>query len=297
MMAATQLLQAYLEWQSEMGSEEVILPHPRMRKQGAAPATPHDAGILSASPRSPEVSGEAPQGLFASLAKALEQAVNSPIEAARGKAGVPRFVSRNTEGGSIPAFQDLAALWSHLEANPNLLQREAQPGPVATAPVTSMIRGIGPVGAAMALIGFEPSETDAASGRAFQGEAGALLEKMMRAIRLETRDLYLSNLIKVRSDKAWNRRELARMVPVLHAELALVQAPMVVLLGQECAQAVLKTGKTLDELRQETHRLEGREFFATYHPQELLRKEELKRKAWEDLQWLQQRMAEAQARP
>ena len=83
----------------------------------------------------------------------------------------------------------------------------------------------------------------------------------------------------------------------MHAELALVQAPMVLILGQECAQTVLKTGKTLEELRQETHFMEGRPFFVTYHPEDLLRNEALKRKAWEDLQWLQRRMAEAQARP
>jgi DNA polymerase len=121
---------------------------------------------------------------------------------------------------------------------------------------------------------------------------------MMRAIRLETRELYLTHLIKVPfPGKAWSRRELTRILPLLHAELALVQAPMVLILGQECAQTVLKTGKTLEELRQETHFMEGRPFFATYHPNELLKNEALKRKAWEDLQWLQRRMAEAQARP
>jgi uracil-DNA glycosylase family 4 len=64
------------------------------------------------------------------------------------------------------------------------------------------------------------------------------------------------------------------------------------LLGEACAQAVLKTGKPLEELRQEPFRLEGREFVATYHPADLLTQEVLKRKAWEDLQWLRKRMAE-----
>jgi uracil-DNA glycosylase len=45
-------------------------------------------------------------------------------------------------------------------------------------------------------------------------------------------------------------------------------------------------------LRQEPFRIEGREFAVTYHPAELLAREELKRKAWEDLQWLRKRMAE-----
>ncbi|MEO7423596.1 MAG: uracil-DNA glycosylase [Fibrobacteria bacterium] len=294
-MANAQILKSYLEWQSEMGTEEVILPHPLIRKQSAASAA---EGIPRSSTPTQKSGGQGsgespPPGLFESLAKALEKAVNPTVPGASGK-GSAGTGGRVVEAGALPVFHDPASLWEHLRANPHLLLGDAQD---ATAGhVASLVRGVGPMGASMALIGFEPSETDAAAGLAFQGDAGALLEKMMRAIRLETKELYLTNLIKVRSDKAWSRRELARLVPLLHVELALMQAPMILLLGQECAQAVLKTGKTLEELRQETHRLEGREFFATYHPQELLRKEELKRKAWEDLQWLQRRMAESQAR-
>ncbi len=297
-MATMQLLKAYLDWQSEMGTEEVILPHPLARKQsftspGAASAVPKAPEGLAA-----ETSSQLAPGLFASLARELEKAASpGAAPAILSLTGNGGPVTRGPEGGSLPVFPDQAGFWSYLEANPHLLQGETQPGEAASVTPIRMVRGKGPAGAALALIGFEPSEADAAEGKAFQGEVGTLLEKMMRAIRMDGGELYLSNLIKVRLEgKTWSRRELARIVPLLHAELALAQTPTILLLGQECAQAVLKTGKTLEDLRQETHRLEGREFFVTYHPQELLRKEELKRKAWEDLQWLQRRMAETKAR-
>ncbi|HKP97722.1 MAG TPA: uracil-DNA glycosylase family protein [Fibrobacteria bacterium] len=302
MMATAALLKAYLDWQSDMGTEDVILPHPLVRKAARA------AGPQAANPRGAPGDGKPAQkaampspgeaaapGLFESLAKALERAANPkaadsvPSDAFGGSAG------RGTEAHNMPFFPGLGDFWEYLEKRPRLLLGEAPAAGAETTalPVSQVIRSAGPAKAPLALIGFEPGDAEAAEGKAFGGEAGALLEKMMRAIRLDLGGLYLGNLVKVRvAGKAWSRRELARIVPLLHIELGLAQVPKVLLLGQECAQAVLKTGKTLDELRQETHRMEGREFFVTHHPRDLIRKEELKRKAWEDLQWLQRRMAE-----
>ena len=318
-MANVAAVRAYLEWQSEMGTEEVILPYPLIRKPSPSAMAPgrtadsagapeRGANLTQAlqpaeTPSGRELPEIAPANLFASLSMALEQAAGPKPTGFGPLSGTASTAAgRAPEADALPVFPGPEEFWRYLEANPHIVLGEGPSGAAATAKsgtaVTRVVRGTGPSNPPLALVGFEPSEADEAEGKAFRGEAGALLEKMMKAIRLDAGALYFGNLIKVRvAGKAWSRRELARLVPLLHAELGLAGAPMVLLLGQECAQTVLKTGKTLEELRQETHRLEGREFFVTYHPQELLRKEELKRKAWEDLQWLQRRMAEAQARP
>ncbi|MDB5105803.1 MAG: polymerase [Fibrobacteres bacterium] len=349
MMATAELIRAYLDWQSEMGTEDVILPHPLVRKTAAVSLA--KAGSIGQSPHAmhpgfqsgQEEDSPAPKGpgyvepefqpgnpvspsggtlaqpsrpdqaavaaeLFQSLSKALEKSSDSRKGEISLVTGPGRTAGiRPSEASNLPVFTDLDGFWTYMESQPRLLQGEipgtsSQTGADLTsagrgAAAARVIRGVGPAKAPLALVGFEPGAADALEGKAFQGDNGTLLEKMMKAIRLDTRELYLTNLIKVAEPgKAWSRRELNRILPFLHIELGLAQAPMVLLLGQDCAQTVLKTGKPLEELRQETHRMEGREFFVTYHPQELLRKEELKRKAWEDLQWLQRRMAEAQAR-
>jgi uracil-DNA glycosylase family 4 len=319
-MATLELVRAYLDWQAEMGTEEVLLPHPLVKKIAAPPADTrtqgagqpqspaHIDGIAPPSvPGSARIAGIQPdpgrtashdtrsqEAIAADLYQSLTQALAGASDPKRSEAASAARVSvpRGADTSNLPVFMGLPDFWEYMEKHSHLLQGE--PGGESTAKV---IRGIGPAKPSLALVGFEPVDADASDGKPFRAEAGTLLEKMMRAIRIELADLYLSNLIKTRiPGKVWSRRELVRIVPLLHIELGLSQVPMVLLLGQECAQSVLKTGKTVEELRQETHRLEGREFFVTYHPQELLRKEELKRKAWEDLQWLQRRMAEAQAR-
>jgi uracil-DNA glycosylase family 4 len=303
-MAPTELLLgAYLEAQSELGCDEVILPYPWVRKSGSAgsesmpppsgfesgssPAT--DPALAKAAPVKDRGTGSegfqdkgpmasSPEGLLASLERALSEPHSSVTREAS--------THSRTESVALPAFPDLDAYWFHLEAHPGVAA-----GDPAAAGVR-VVRGHGPAGAPLALAGLEPGEADAAAGLAFQGEAGDLLAKMLKAIHLDAAACYRTNLVKASRAGRATRRDLARLLPWLHAELGLVRAPFVLLLGEACAQAVLKTGKPLEELRQEPFRMEGREFVVTYHPSDLLAREELKRKAWEDLQWLRKRMAE-----
>ncbi|MBW8887417.1 MAG: uracil-DNA glycosylase [Fibrobacteres bacterium] len=212
----------------------------------------------------------------------LERALAEPSSSVGREAST----HARTESVALPAFPDLDAYWTHLEAHPGAAAGD--PG----AAVVRVVRGHGPAGAPLALAGLEPGEADAAAGLAFQGDAGSLLAKMLKAIHLDAAVCYQTNLVKASRVGRATRRDLARLLPWFHAELALARPPFVLLLGEACAQAVLKTGKTLEELRQEPFRMEGREFVATYHPADLLAREELKRKAWEDLQWLRKRMTE-----
>ena len=302
------LLRAYLEGQADLGLDEVILPYPPvLSRQGAglpdasgvgavavAPraggepqdlgsqdARSADAGKANGNPATPSTSGDPAGGsLFASLSQAL---VESGAKAVAARVSL----RSRTEPLPVPDFPDLDAFWSYLSGQPGA----AAGDPAVSA--TGVIRGQGAAGASLALVGLEPCDADAAMGFAFQGQPGALLAKMLKAIRLDAAACYKTNLVKAARATRATRRDLARLIPWLHAELALVRAPFVLLLGEACAQAVLRTGKAMDELRQEPFRVEGREFSVTYHPAELLAREELKRKAWEDLQWLQKRMAEA----
>ena len=297
LLATPELLRAYLDWQAEMGTEEVVLPSPMARRAAPAPiSAPAQTDVrMHASAAAPafreparEEPTTAPAGLFATLSQALQ---GGPAAAAQATAAAAATAAKTRlpEATSLPEFADLAAYWAHLEANPGTAAGD--PG----ATVTRVIRGVGGAGAPLALVGLEPGEADAAAGLSFQGEPGALLAKMLKAIRLEAADCYLTHLVKAARDTRTGRREIARLIPWLHHELSYVRAPFVILLGEACAQAVLKTGKTLEDLRQEPHRIEGREFMVTYHPSDLLKREELKRRAWEDLQWLQKRMAAAKA--
>lgn len=292
-------LRNYLAWQADLGSDEVVLAAPLSPRavsgQGPVPrpaqAVLPSGAMLETAPPDP-ARGNAPAGdLFQMLVKSLNQSADAEKAVKAKSYGIvppPAAVVRTAES-ILPSFATLAECRSYLDKNiRTLLSGEARDAD------WTLVHGTGPEFAPLALVGMEPNATDIQAGKPFQGESGALLEKMMKAIHLDIQTLYLTYAVKMGSQhRTWTRRDLVRLLPHFHAELALARVPVVVLLGETCAQAVLKTGKALEELRQASHRMEGisdREFIVTYHPDELLAKEDLKRKAWEDLKWLQRRM-------
>ncbi len=308
MTGSASALRAYLEVQADLGTDDVILPYPLERRQSPSAAThpsshrsapipprtenqaesfaEYPAGSRSAAAASPTAldsgltGSPATDSLFATLSQAMS--------ASAGQASAPHeAITRSRPASvSLPVFADLGAYWDHLAAQPGLAAGDPDAGAIR------LVRGQGQAGAPLAIVGLEPGEADAAAGLAFQGEPGILLAKMLKAIRLDAEACYRTNLVKASRATRATRRDIGRLLPWLHSDLALVKAPIALLLGEACAQAVLKTGKPIEELRQEPFRIEGREFIVTYHPAELLAREELKKKAWEDLQWLQKRMAE-----
>jgi uracil-DNA glycosylase family 4 len=105
----------------------------------------------------------------------------------------------------------------------------------------------------------------------FGGDSGALLDRMMNAIGVSRDQLYLTSLMKTApaTSKTWARKDTARMVPVLVRELQLAHCGLVLVLGEACAQALLKTGRTIPDLLKSPVDAEGLSLSATWHPAEI----------------------------
>ncbi len=317
---------AYLAWQAELGGDEVMVASPlSVHSSAALSASRPDAAVVAlrgmqvrdgAGSRS-DASGSAaerpsaPTGdtasLFSMLSKSLQDSQDSAKAARRLAVPTVAAGTREVQAGNpaastspaadkpdfvLPGEGGLAACREYLERN----GRSLFTGDVQGS-AWKYVHGTGPESAPLALVGLEASAADGLAGLPFQGPAGLLLEKMMRAIRLDLAALYRTVVVKLpppgAARRCYTRRDLVKLLPLLHAELAAAKAPVVLLLGEACAQAVLKTGRGLEELRLNPHRVDGapgREFAVTYHPDELEGNEDLKRKAWKDLQWLQARL-------
>lgn len=295
-------LREYLAWQAEMGGDEVMIAAPRAASQtthaAPRPGPRPDSGPVPVPdrPGNPEA-----QSLFSMLSQSLQDSQETAkaarrISASPAMPGAPGIVPAAPPAERPDAALQLAgglpACREYLERNGRALFT----GDVQGA-TWRFVHGTGPESAPLALVGLEASPADGLAGLPFQGPAGLLLEKMMRAIRLDFSALYRTVVVKLAAPgpgrRCYTRRDLVKLLPLLHAELEAARVPVVLLLGEACAQAVLKTGRGLEELRQAPHRLDGvagREFAVTYHPDELEGNEDLKRKAWKDLQWLQARL-------
>jgi uracil-DNA glycosylase family 4 len=149
---------------------------------------------------------------------------------------------------------------------------------------TSVVFGRGDHDAGWLMVGSAPSRIDEKEGRAVAGEAGQLLDNMLRAIGLgPERDVYVTSLVKCRVPDAARGptpEQLAACRPYLERELALTQARTIVTLGQPAAAGLLGPQ---DAARGVLRRLGASAVVATYHPDDLLRRSASKAGAWADL--------------
>ncbi|WP_158903184.1 uracil-DNA glycosylase family protein [Burkholderia sp. L27(2015)] len=151
---------------------------------------------------------------------------------------------------------------------------------------TQTVFGVGDPNADWMLIGEAPGETEDKQGEPFVGQAGKLLDNMLRSLGMQRgQDVYIANVIKCRPPNNRNPEpeEVARCEPYLQRQVALVQPKLIVAMGRFAAQSLLKTTASIASLRGRLHEYQNVPVIVTYHPAYLLRSLPDKAKAWSDL--------------
>jgi len=151
---------------------------------------------------------------------------------------------------------------------------------------TQTVFGVGDRNADWMLIGEAPGENEDRQGEPFVGQAGKLLDNMLRSLALARgENVYIANVLKCRPPGNRNPEpeEVARCEPYLQRQVALVKPKLIVALGRFAAQSLLKTDASISSLRGRVHTYEGVPVIVTYHPAYLLRSLHDKAKAWQDL--------------
>lgn len=145
-------------------------------------------------------------------------------------------------------------------------------------------------------IGEAPGADEDRQGRPFVGASGQLLDKMLHSCGLEEtvgqRDkVYISNVIFWRPPGNRNPTlsEIAVCLPFVERHIELVDPKMIVMLGGAAAKAILGHHEGISRLRGRwfTHSTPGLshpvQATALFHPAYLLRSPVQKRRAWNDL--------------
>ena len=115
----------------------------------------------------------------------------------------------------------------------------------------------------------------------FEGDAGKLLDNMLRAVRLhQTGSVMLAPLVRSVSVDATPQ---AGFAGALAALVQTVQPDVVLVMGRLAAQALLQSSEPFGKLRGQVHSLYGSPAIATHDAAYLLRSPLEKARAWEDL--------------
>jgi DNA polymerase len=153
---------------------------------------------------------------------------------------------------------------------------------------TNFVFGTGNPQADLMLIGEAPGREEDLQGEPFVGAAGKLLDKMLAAIKFSREDVFIANILKCRPPENRDPRpdEIETCKPYLLRQIELIQPKIILALGRISAQVLLETKSSLGQLRGRFHDWNGIKFLVTYHPAALLRYQQYKRPAWEDLKLL-----------
>jgi len=151
--------------------------------------------------------------------------------------------------------------------------------------------GVGNERAHWLIVGEAPGEQEDLRGEPFVGEAGRLLDNMLRALGLGRaegpveRQVFIANTLKCRPPRNRNPEpaELAACEPYLQRQLELVQPRVIVAMGRFAVQQLLRTAEPIGRLRGRVHAYQGVPLIVTYHPAYLLRSLPDKALAWDDL--------------
>ena len=150
----------------------------------------------------------------------------------------------------------------------------------------NVVPGMGVMNPEVLVIGEGPGEDEDIQGLPFVGKAGVLLDRMLAAIGLDRKtNCYIANIVKCRPPQ--NRNPLpdeeAACFGFLETQIHILKPKMILCMGKIAIEKITGQSVSINQRHGEFFEYNGIPVMPTYHPSALLRKEELKRPAWEDL--------------
>ena len=145
------------------------------------------------------------------------------------------------------------------------------------------------------LIGEAPGANDDDEGLPFVGRAGMLLDKMLTAINLDRKKVYISNIVNYRPPE--NRRptdeEIKRYLPFITKHIEIIDPKILVLLGSTAMNALIGNDVVISKMRGKWIEKEfgncKTSVIITFHPAFLIRQPAQKKMSWIDLKMIREK--------
>ena len=154
---------------------------------------------------------------------------------------------------------------------------------------SKIVFGDGNIESPIMIVGEGPGQKEDELGKPFVGDAGALLNKMLKAINIERKKIYITNVVNFRPPN--NRKpeisEINRYSEYLKSHITIIDPKILVLMGSTAMEALLGSNKKISKERglwkEVIIKQNSYKTIVTFHPAYLLRKPDQKKFSWEDL--------------
>lgn len=140
--------------------------------------------------------------------------------------------------------------------------------------------------AKLVFVGEAPGREEDLQGLPFVGRAGELLTKIIEAMGLERKDVYICNVLKCRPPQNRNPlpSEILACYGYLKRQLEIINPKIICCLGKFACFVLLNQELPMTKLRGKFQDFQGIKVMPTFHPAYLLRNPSAKRLVWEDMQ-------------
>jgi uracil-DNA glycosylase len=160
----------------------------------------------------------------------------------------------------------------------------------------NLILGDGNLASPIMIIGEAPGLEEEKNNKTFQGETGALLEKMLLAINIKRENIYSSYAINFRppEDRKPTSQEIKRYSVFLKKHISIIDPKIVVLFGSTAMESITGLNKRISNERGKWKEiiLKNKTYpiMVTFNPSYLIRFPENKKFSWEDLKKIKQKI-------
>ena len=166
----------------------------------------------------------------------------------------------------------------------------------------NLIIGSGNINSPMMIIGEAPGLEEEKTGKCFQGESGALLKKMLKAINITITDVYSCYAINFRppEDRKPTTQEIKRYSVFLKKHISIIDPKIIILFGSTAMESVTSINKRISNERGKWKEiiLKNKTFplMVTFSPSYLIRFPENKKYSWEDLKKIKKKIQDLNIR-
>ena len=153
--------------------------------------------------------------------------------------------------------------------------------------------GSGDANANLLIVDEAPALETNSHGVPFLGKAGKLLDKILLAVDLtRTKNIFIVNILKCKppNNRDPLRSEIEKYIPYLNRQIKIIQPKLILALGKVAGKSLIGIDISLQEMRDKIFDYNGIPLKITYHPETLLRNQNLKKLAWDDFKWVKNQM-------
>ena len=148
------------------------------------------------------------------------------------------------------------------------------------------------------IVGEGPGQKEDEIGKPFVGDAGLLLNKMLKAININRQDIYITNVVNYRPPN--NRKpepaEITRYSEYLRKHISIINPKILILMGSTAMESLfgskIKISKERGNWKDVIINNKSYLTMITFHPAYLLRQPEQKKYSWTDLKEIRKKIDE-----